>query len=116
MVRKFADHFAVLFVVGRGEAIVVKVAQPPRIHTTEIDLGLGGTMPPKSDRSRIQVRIFPLGQEPGDDLSASTTAAERLAMLSALSEEAWAFARLAVPQYARHEIPLRLVPLVTRAR
>jgi hypothetical protein len=69
-----------------------------------------------ADRSRLQVRIFPLGQEPGDDLSASTTATERLAMLWALSQEAWAFTGSAIPGYARHETPIKIVPLPKRAR
>ncbi len=69
-----------------------------------------------ADRTRLPVRIFPLGQEPGDDLSASTSAVERLAMLWALSEEAWAFAGFTMPTYGRHEIPIRIVPLATRAR
>jgi hypothetical protein len=68
-----------------------------------------------ADRSSLQAKIFPLGQEPGDDLSASTTAAERLAMLCALSQEAWAFAGFTMPAYGRHEIPIKIVPLATRA-
>jgi hypothetical protein len=68
-----------------------------------------------ADRSSFQAKIFPLGQEPGEDLSASTTAAERLAMLWALSQEAWAFAGFTMPAYERHEIPIKIVPLATRA-
>jgi len=39
--------------------------------------------------SRPHVRIFRLGEEPRDDLSDSTTAEERLAMLEESSERAW---------------------------
>lgn len=67
-----------------------------------------------ANRSSLQAKIFPLGQEPGDDLSASTTAAERLAMLWALSQEAWAFAGFTMPAYGRHEIPIKIVPLAAQ--
>ena len=67
-----------------------------------------------SDRTRLKARIFPLGQEPADDLSSSTTAAERLAMVSALSEEAWTLAGFTTPTYRRHDTPIRIVPLEKR--
>ena len=38
------------------------------------------------------VRKFRLGHEPGDDLSATTTAEERLAMMWPLAMEAWTLA------------------------
>lgn len=69
-----------------------------------------------ADRSRLQVKIFPLGHEPGDDLSASTTVSERLAMLLALTEEAWTVAGFTNPTYSRREIPIKIVPLPKPAR
>jgi len=39
---------------------------------------------PRRDRP---IRIFPLGGEPSDDLSATTTAEERLGMVTVLSEQ-----------------------------
>jgi len=69
-----------------------------------------------TDRSKLQVRMFPLGHEPAEDLTASTTAAERLAMMWPLSVEAWALAGLALPAYARHETPITIVPLATSER
>ena len=52
------------------------------------------------------MRVFRLGEEPGDDLSGSTTAEQRLAMVWPLTLEAWALAGLPIPTYARHETPI----------
>ena len=52
------------------------------------------------------VRVFRLGEEPPDDLSGSTTAEGRLAMVWSLTLEAWALAGLPMPAYARHETPI----------
>ena len=52
------------------------------------------------------VRVFKLGEEPSDDLSGSTTAEQRLAMVWSLTLEAWALAGLPMPTYARHEAPI----------
>jgi len=65
----------------------------------------------KPDRSRWPVRKFALGSEPGDDLSAETTAEGRLEMVWDLTLEAWHLAGLPLPTYARHEAPVRVVPL-----
>ena len=54
-------------------------------------------------------RVYRLGAEPGDDLSASTTAAERVRMMWPLTLEAWALARRPVPGYRRTETPVRVV-------
>jgi len=47
------------------------------------------------------VRIFRLGEEPGDDLSAVTTAEERLAMVGELSRRMWELTGRPVPSYPR---------------
>ena len=52
------------------------------------------------------MRRYPLGQEPGDDLSRSTTAEERLAMMPGLAAEAWSLTGWPLPTYARHESPV----------
>lgn len=51
-----------------------------------------------------------LGEEPGDDLSRSTTAEERLAMVAVLSAEAWALSGKPLPAYARRETPIARRP------
>ncbi len=57
------------------------------------------------------VRVFRLGMEPGDDLSASTTVDERLAMMWPLAVEAWALSGRTLPVYARKNIPGRLIEM-----
>jgi hypothetical protein len=55
------------------------------------------------------VSIHRLGQEPSDDLSATTTAEERLAMVWPLTLEAWRLAGRELPSYARAEMPVRVI-------
>lgn len=71
-------------------------------------------MSAEPNRSSLRARIFPLGQEPAEDLSASTTAEQRLEMMWALSQEAWAFAGRAMPDYSRSETPIVIVALQNR--
>ncbi|HEX5042456.1 MAG TPA: hypothetical protein VFV75_06095 [Candidatus Polarisedimenticolaceae bacterium] len=67
------------------------------------------------DRSRAAaragwpVRRFRLGEEPGDDLSASTTPSERLEMVWVLTLESWKLAGRPIPDYRRHETPVRIL-------
>jgi hypothetical protein len=60
------------------------------------------------------VRAWPLGQEPGEDLSAFTTAAERLAMMWPLALDAWASAGQPVPDYPRRLAPIRVLHRAAR--
>lgn len=50
------------------------------------------------------------GDEPGDDLSATTTAEERIAMMWPLAVEAWSLAGQPMPEYERKDIPVRFLP------
>lgn len=52
---------------------------------------------------------FRLGEEPSDDLSDSTTAAERLAMVWQLSRDAWVMTGKPFPAYRRGQIPGRVI-------
>jgi hypothetical protein len=52
------------------------------------------------------VRKYRLGEEPADDLSTTTTAEERLAMMPALAAEAWALSGRPLPSYGRSETPI----------
>ena len=63
----------------------------------------------RAARARWPVRKFRLGAEPGPDLSATTTASERLAMMWPLAREAWAFSGRAIPDYPRHRSPIRII-------
>ena len=63
----------------------------------------------RAARARWPVRKFRLGAEPGPDLSATTTASERLAMMWPLAREAWAFSGRDIPDYPRHRSPIRII-------
>lgn len=62
----------------------------------------------KKDRANWPIVCFRVGEEPGDDLSATTTAAERVAMMWPLAVEAWSAAGRQMPEYRREGIPGRL--------
>jgi hypothetical protein len=62
------------------------------------------TRPPRITRAAV----YPLGGEPPEDLSATTTAQERLAMMWPLAVEAWTVAGWSIPQYSRAEMPVRV--------
>lgn len=55
------------------------------------------------------LRAYPLGGEPGDDLSATTTPEERLAMMWPLAVEAWSLTGRAMPEYTRETMPVRVM-------
>jgi hypothetical protein len=55
------------------------------------------------------VRRFALGQEPDDDLSRTTTAAERIAMVWRLTLDAWAMTGRLLPEYTRDRMPGRVI-------
>ena len=60
-------------------------------------------------RAAWPVRVFALGDEPSDDLSGSTTAEERLAMMWPLAVDAWTASGRPLPEYPRHLMPVRVV-------
>lgn len=57
----------------------------------------------------IPARVFRLGDEPGDDLSSSTTPEERLEMVIVLSRRMWELTGRSIPSYRRAEMPVTLV-------
>jgi hypothetical protein len=61
-------------------------------------------------RDRIVLRKFRLGQEPPPDLSATTSAEERLAMVDRLTAEVWPLAQQAPAEYTRAETPISRRP------
>jgi hypothetical protein len=75
-----------------------------------------------ADRSKLAgrrqwpVRRFTLGSQPGDDLTAETTAEERLEMMWPLAVEAWSLTGATRPSYSRLETPVRVVPMDVAAR
>ena len=56
------------------------------------------------------MRKLRLTDEPADDLSATTTAEERLAMMWPLAVEAWSLTGRPMPEYERKDTPVRLLP------
>lgn len=65
--------------------------------------------PRRALRRSWPVRVYRLGHEPGDDLTASTTPEERLAMMWPLALDAWATAGRPLPTYTRDEMPVRVL-------
>ena len=80
-----------------------------------IDAGLGDNdrvTKPSESRSSPEmrrgwpIRVYRLGAETSDDLSGSTTAEQRLAMMWPLTVEAWSLSGRDLPQYVRYETPI----------
>jgi hypothetical protein len=59
-------------------------------------------------RATWPIARYQLGEEPSDDLSHLTTAAERIAMMWPLAEAAWRLAGRPLPAYDRSNLPGRL--------
>ena len=62
----------------------------------------------RAARATWPIARFALGDECADDISAVTTAAERIAMMWPLAEAAWKLAGRALPTYDRQHMPARL--------
>ena len=60
-------------------------------------------------RSSWPIRRYALGAEPGENLSGSTTAEERLGMMWELALQAWALTGEPLPDYPRHRAPGRVI-------
>ena len=61
-------------------------------------------------RSTWPVRVFALGQAPGDDLSATTTPEQRVTMMWDLALEGWRLSGRPLPTYAREATPVSRRP------
>jgi hypothetical protein len=60
----------------------------------------------RAGRAAWPVRVHLLRDAPGPDLTATTTADERLSMMWPLALEAWGMMRRPLPTYARAETPV----------
>lgn len=60
-------------------------------------------------RASMSIRVFRLGEEPGDDLSECTTPEERIAMMWPLAVDAWTSGGRRLPQYSRDRMPGRII-------
>jgi len=65
--------------------------------------------PSPPPRSKGSVRILRQGEEPGDDLSASTTPEERIELVWELSRRMWDLTGRPVPRPTRDQLPVRLI-------
>ena len=64
---------------------------------------------PEAARRPMVVRVYRLGEEPGDDLSALSTPEERLAMVTRLTRRMWELSGRPVPSYERASMPGRVL-------
>lgn len=64
---------------------------------------------PRAKRQNWPAQTFSLADAPGDDLSASTTPTERLAMVAVLSARMWELSGIPATTYARATIPVHVV-------
>jgi hypothetical protein len=55
------------------------------------------------------IRITRLGDDSGDDLSATTTVEERIAMVAVLSARMWELTGWRLPSYTRATMPVRVL-------
>jgi len=61
-------------------------------------------------RRNWQAHVFRLGEEPpGDDLSAVTTAEQRLEMVWELTAWMWELSGQPLPSYSRADMPVRVI-------
>ena len=59
--------------------------------------------------------IYPLANQPGDDLSKTTTPERRLEMVWELTARMWELTARPRPSYTRATMPVRIVPFLGRA-
>jgi hypothetical protein len=66
--------------------------------------------PTRAERAEARrawpVRKYRLDEEPSEDLSATTTVEERLAMMWRLARDAWAMTGRPIPDYPREKTPI----------
>ncbi len=62
-------------------------------------------------RRRMTARIVPLGSDEAGDARVEGTPAERVALVTELSERAWRLTGRPVPEYTRRDMPVRLSSL-----
>jgi hypothetical protein len=65
--------------------------------------------PARNSQKRWFAQSFRLADAPGDDLSASTTAAERFEMVAILTARMMELTDSVAPTYSRNTIPVRVV-------
>jgi hypothetical protein len=69
-----------------------------------------------ASRRSWPIRAYRLGSEPDEDLSATTTATERLEMMWPLAVDAWTSSGRPIPDYPRDQTPIRVIRSGTRVK
>ena len=64
---------------------------------------------PTPIRANLPIRTYLPGQEPGDDLSATTSPEERIALVWELSRRMWDLTGRPMPDAARSGLPIRVI-------
>ncbi len=60
-------------------------------------------------RRTLPVRVYRLGREPNDDLSAVTTPEERLTIVAVLTRRMWQLTGRETPSYRREDMPGQVI-------
>ncbi|MGI9141102.1 MAG: hypothetical protein ACR2GJ_08340 [Gemmatimonadaceae bacterium] len=61
-------------------------------------------------KSRVsETRLYRLGEEPADDLTATTSPEQRLEMVAVLTQRMWELTGQPLPSYKRNEMPGRVI-------
>jgi hypothetical protein len=81
---------------------------PSSYFVSDIQHGGGYPRGMTNERAGWPIRRYRLGEEPSDDLSTTTTPAERLAMMWPLAREGWLLAGRPLPMYSRESLPARI--------
>jgi hypothetical protein len=71
---------------------------------------------PPDSRKALPVRFISLHDRPADNLAATTTAEERVAMIWQLTLDAWALAGRPIAEYRRDQAPVRIVTLAEHGK
>jgi transcriptional regulator with GAF, ATPase, and Fis domain len=102
-------------IYGRGGAAELLGIKPSTLQSRMKKLGMkrGGVSEGPGSRTGIDrktwpVHVYRLGEEPPDDLRASTTPEERLAMMWPLAVEAFSLSGKPMPDYRRVAAPVTL--------
>jgi hypothetical protein len=86
---------------GRGPYLIREVGAPPIVPPASFSQRA-------ARRDHWPVRVTRLADASQDDLSAYTTAVERVLMVAQLTAEAWALTGMLAPMYKRSQTPVAL--------
>ncbi len=94
--QQAVDLWNALHAEGVADIAAIEPAMRPDDHEA-VPTPVSGRPGSNLRTERYSVaRVFPLGEEPPDDLSAETTALERLAMVEELTRQSWSLAHAPV--------------------